>query len=237
MNMEHLTTLNTNPHHIPKFAIVGYSQESDSYYQTHYFSYHKIAGERLTAGMPLTKDTARNLFNCLEGELFKYSFKGMLPKNLIHFGFKGNLQLLWYVHPKQHTLYFENKTGIASGKYQLPKLLFSLMGKSLKVFALARKDALNDTTLLYNAPLLNINGQGNVCMGNATIDYDGFEFYEDIMGFVEQQFFRSVFTETHHNDLVKGNLVKIMNEHLDKPTFDDGVLIPTKMTLNQLYEN
>jgi len=134
-------------------------------------------------------------------------------------------------------LYFDTKTGIPSGKYPLPKLVFKLEGSSLKVFALKRNDTLTDHALLYHALLLNIGRQGNVCTGNASMDYDGFEFYEDIKGFVEQQFFRSVFTETHHNQLVNGNLVNVMRNNLEKLSFDDGLLISNKMTLNQLYES
>ena len=57
------------------------------------------------------------------------------------------------------------------------------------------------------------------------------------MGFVEQQFFRSVFTETHHTSLVDGNIVNVMKQNFGKPSFDDGLLIVNKMTLNELYEN
>ncbi|SNZ01441.1 hypothetical protein [Flagellimonas pacifica] len=235
--MEHIAILQPDQHFLPKFAIIGHSQEKDYYNRGYYFSYHNIVGEKLTAGMPLTKDTARNIFSCLEGDLFKFSFKGMLPKTLIHFGFKGNLQLVWYVHPKQYTLYFDAKTGIRTGKYPLPKLVFSLVAKTLSVFALNRSDTLGDSTPLYHAPLLNINARGKVCMGTATVDYDGFEHYEDIMGFVEQQFFRSVFTETHHNNIAQGNIVQIMESNLDRPSFEDGILIKNNMTLNRLYEN
>ena len=134
-------------------------------------------------------------------------------------------------------LYFDAKTGILSGKYPLPKLILKLEGNALKVFALNRKEPLTDNTPLYHAPLLNIGRQGNVCMGNASMDYDGFEYYEDVMEFVEQQFFRSVFTETHHNHLVDGNIVSVMKQNFQKPSFDDEVLIANKITLNQLYEN
>jgi PRTRC genetic system protein B len=235
--MEQIAVLNAKDHFLPKFAIIGYEREDENYRNNHYFSYHEVAGTKLTAGMPLTKDTARNIFTCLEGDLIKFRFKGMLPENLIHFDFKGNFQLLWYVHTKQRMLYFDTKTGIQSGKYPLPKLLFKLEGNSLKVFALNRKDTLMDDTPLYHAPLLNIGSHGNVCMGNASMDYDGFEYYEDVMGFVEQQFFRSVFTETHHNNLVDGNIVNVMKQNFEKPLFNDEVLIANKMTLNQLYEN
>lgn len=235
--MERLTILQADKHYLPKFAIIGYSKEEDYYNRRHYFSYHNIVGEKLTAGMPLTKDTARNIFTCLEGELIKYSFKGMLPKNLIHFDFKGHIQLVWYVYPKQHTLYFDTGTGIPSGKYPLPKLVFKLEGNSLSVFSVLRKDTLSESTAVYNAPLLNVNGRGKVCMGNASMDYDGFEYYEDVMGFVEQQFFRSVFTAAHNNNLVKGNIVNVMKENLKKPSFDDGLLIESKLTLRDIYEN
>ena len=235
--MEQIAILQPDEHFLPKFAIIGYSQEEDYYNSGHYFSYHKIVGANLTAGMPLTKETARNLFRCLEGDLIKFRFKGILPKNLIHFDFKGNLQLIWYVHPKQHTLYFETQTGITSGKYPLPKMIFKLCGNSLQVFALHRKDALNDSTAIFHAPLLNVNGKGNVCMGNASIEYDGFEFYEDIIGFVEQQFFRSVFTATHHNNIAKGNIVDVMRRNFEKTSFDDMLLQENKLTLKDLYEN
>ncbi len=235
--MEHKAILQADEHFLPKYAIIGYSQDKDYYNQGHYFSYHNIVGEKLTAGMSLTKDTARNIFSCLEGDLIKFRFKGMLPKTLIHFDFKGNLQLVWYVHPKQHTLYFDTNTGVTSGKYPLPKLVFKLEGNILKVFALLRRANLNESTSLYNAPLLNVNSQGKVCMGNASMDYDGFEYYEDIMGFVEQQFFRSVFTATHHNQIAKGNIVEVMKQHFEKPSFDDGLLLKNSMILNQLYEN
>ena len=235
--MEQIAIIQPDEHFLPKFAIIGYSQEEGYYNRGHYFSYHNIVGAKLTAGMPLTKDTARNLFKCLEGDLIKFRFKGILPKNLIHFDFKGNLQLMWYVHPKQHTLYFDTRTGIISGKYPLPKLIFKLCGNALQVFAIHRKDALNDSISIYHAPLLNVNGQGTICMGNASMDYDGFEFYEDIMGFVEQQFFRSVFTATHHNNIAKGNIVDIMKENFEKTSFDDELLKENKLTLKDLYEN
>lgn len=235
--MEQLAILNANDHYLAKFAIIGYSQDKDYYHQGHYFSYHSIVGEKLTAGMPLTKDTARNIFTCLEGDLIKFRFKGMLPKNLIHFDFKGSLQLVWYVHPKQHMLYFDANTGIVSGSYPMPKLVFKLEGKTLNVFSLLRKIKLDGSTDLYHAPLLNVNTRGKVCMGNASMDYDGFEYYEDVMGFVEQQFFRSVFTETHNNRLVNGNIVNVMKDNLEKPSFDDGLLIKNGMTLSDLYEN
>jgi len=157
--MEQIAVLNAKDHYLPKFAIVGYAKVDEYYRNDHYFSYHEVAGTKLTAGMPLTKDTARNIFTCLEGDLIKFRFKGMLPKNLIHFDFKGSFQLIWYAHPKQRMLYFDTKTGIPSGKYPLPKLVFKLVGSSVKVFALNRKDTLTDNSPLYHAPLLCLYGQ------------------------------------------------------------------------------
>ena len=228
--------IDVEEHFVPKFALIGYSNTSDDYHTKHYISYHKIIGEGLTAGMPLTIETARNLLRCLEVDLVKFSFKGILPKNLIHFDFKESLRLLWIVHPKQQNLFFDTKTGVTSGFYPLPKLVFSLNGNTLQVFALKRNTDLNESTKLYHAPLLNINLQGGVCMGNVSIDYEGFEFYEDIMGFIEKQFFNSVFTESHHNKLVKGNFVEVINNLNGKQRFDDALLIHSNLILKQLYE-
>lgn len=235
--MEILTTLTAEEHFLPKIAIVGYESVKEYYTQENYFSFHNIVGGKLTAGMPLTKETARNIFECLETELFKYSFKGILPKSLVHFNLKGGLELLWYVHPKVHQLYFDAKTGIESGRYPMPKLLFQLHDKELKIYALNRSDSLTDETKVYHAPVLNCNAQGAICMGNASLNYDGFEYYEDIMGFVEQQFFRSVFTETHHNRLIKGNYVTTMKALKDTSRFDDTLLQENNQLLADLYEN
>lgn len=234
--MEKIMELDMDDHLVPKFALIGYASTPSHYSTEHYFAYHRIVGECLTAGMPLTKDTARNLFRCLEGELIKFSFKGLLPKNLIHFGFKGDLHLVWIIHPKRHTLYFDERMGIPIGQYPLPKLVFSLKGNTLNVFALKRSDVLDGDTVLYHAPLPNVNARGRVCMGNVSMDYDGFEHYEDIMGFMEKQFFSSVFTETHHNDLIKGNLVQTMKRLNGKQRFDNTLLIANNMTIKQLYE-
>jgi PRTRC genetic system protein B len=234
--MEKIMELDMDDHMVPKFALIGYASSLGHYKTWHYFAYHRIVGECLTAGMPLTKDTAQNLFRCLEGDLIKFSFKGLLPKNLIHFDFKGDLHLMWIVRPKRHNLYFDARTGIPTGPYPLPKLVFSLKGNGLRVIALNRNDVLDGNTVLYHVPLPNINGQGKVCMGNVSMDYDGFEHYEDIMDFVEKQFFSSVFTETHHNDLVRGNLVQTMKRLNGKQRFDDSLLIANKLTLKQLYE-
>lgn len=236
IKMEKKLTIDTEEHLIPKFAIIGYKKTSSDYKHGHYFSYHNIVAEMLTAGMPLTKDTASNIFRCLEGDLIKYSFKGILPKNLLHFDFKETLSIIWIVHPKQYNLFFDTKTGIPIGLYPLPKLVFALNGNSLKVFALKRNDTLENDTKLHHAPLLNINSRGKVCMGSASIDYEGFEFYEDIMGYVEKQFFNSVFTETHHNDLVKGNIIQIMKNLNGKKRFDEILLVTNNQTLKDLYE-
>ncbi len=52
--MEHKAILQADEHFLPNYAIIGYSQDKDYYHQGHYFSYHNIVGEKLTAGMPLT---------------------------------------------------------------------------------------------------------------------------------------------------------------------------------------
>ena len=92
--MEKIMELDMDDHLVPKFALIGYASTPSHYNTEHYFAYHRIVGECLTAGMPLTKDTARNLFRCLEGELIKFSFRGLLPKNLVHIDFKGELHLI-----------------------------------------------------------------------------------------------------------------------------------------------
>ena len=234
--MEKILEIDTSEHFIPRLAIVGYKKNED-YTDSYYFSFHQIVDENLSAGMPLTQETAGNIFNCLEKEINKHSFRGLIPKNLLHFGFKGTLSLVWVVFPKSCNLFFDSKTGISNGLYPIPKLVFALYGNTLKVFALKRNDSINDSTTLYNAPFLNVNLRGKVCMGSASINYDGFKHYEDIMGYVEKQFFNSVFTETHHFNIVQGNIVNVMNSLKNKKRFDDKILQSNNNQLKILYEN
>lgn len=234
--MNDIVRIETEEHFLPQFAIVGYKKTRSYHEDDHYFTYHKVKAEKLTAGTPLTKDTAKNIFECLEGDLIKYSFKGIIPNSLLHFEFKGNLNLLWTFFPKQTTLHFKERTGISTGLYPIPKLVFCLQGNCLRVFAIDRKDRIEPSTRLLYAPFLNVGTNGNVCMGTASINYEGFEYYEDIMCYVERQFFNSVFTEIHNNKLIKGNIVERMKSIQGIGKFDDRLLISSNLQLKDLYE-
>ena len=234
--MNDIVRIETEEHFVPQFAIVGYKKTRSYSEDDHYFTYHKVKAEKLTAGTPLTKDTAKNIFECLEGDLIKYSFKGIIPNTLLHFEFKGNFSLVWMVFPKQTTLYFKETTGIPTGLYPIPKLVFSLQGNNLRVFALNRKDHIEQSTKLFYAPFMNVGINGNVCMGTASINYEGFEYYEDIMCYAERQFFNSVFTETHNNNLIKGNIIERMKSIQGIGKFDDKLLVSCNLQLKDLYE-
>lgn len=233
--MEHLTTLDNTTAFFPKWAIVGY-EKTKSYSSENLVTYHTIEGGRLGSGEALTLDTAKGIFSHLQGDIMPYCFKGIVPNNLVYFDFKGELKIIWTTHPHRRQLYFDSNTTIKSGIYPLPKLLFILEGKGLKVFALNRKDNLNSDTEIYNAPFLNTSSDGSVCMGSASIDYENLQYYEDIMEFAEKQFYNSVFNATHHNKLVKGNIINFYDTIYNKTKIDDTWLVKTKKTLKYYYE-
>ncbi|TLP81845.1 hypothetical protein [Maribacter sp. ACAM166] len=225
-------------HYEPKVALIGYEAVNGYNGQDKcYFSKHPIRKGKLGAGAPLTKDAVRDMLKLVDVDKNQFSFKGLLPRKLLYFKEKGTLQLVWCCNRKTERLLFKDGLEISTGDYPIPKLLFSLFGESLSVYGLLRKKPIHERSELYHAPFMNTYITGNVCMGNATLDYGHLGFYEDIMAFAEQQFFQSVFTHTNHNHLLNGNYVELMPQMLEKQNFDETLLIPNHKTINDIYEN
>lgn len=229
--MERLDKTGIENMHIPKCAIVMYNTPN---YSTPIFQYHKIINGKLTAGQSLTLSTAKNIFKSLKVEAKTYQFKGIIPKYVLSINQSTKLSITWAVRAQKKYLYFKESTAIESGLYPLPKLIFQLSGSQLRVFAVGKKEELTEDSVLFFSPFLNVGKKGAVCMGTASLNYSSFTYIEDIISFVEKQFFSSVFSETHNNAITKGNVISHYKKLLNKNSFNDNILNPSNIKLSQL---
>lgn len=192
-----------------------------------YHNYH-IDSNTLGAGQPLTNESVAHIFRFINRADFSqsYSFKNILPANVLKFS-NEELFVVWHTKAQKKQLFFKNDV-VPTGEYPIPRILWVLRGRKLKVFALA-KEPTGEGTKVYMAPFMNISANGDVCMGSAKFSTHS-QYYDDIITSVEEAFFNSYFTHTNFNTLIKGNYVEFMQEHQGLSKFPLKVLseIPTK---------
>jgi len=123
------------------------------------------------AGSPLTEE-----FVCAIGS-------HLLPLDIIHervIAQSANI-MIWWRPACVSRLTFAKSTGIASGKYPVPPLLFMLDGTMLFNWALRDNSRPVRETKLYRSPFFNIYDNGRCCMGDINIpDTANIEKWEDI---------------------------------------------------------
>lgn len=214
---------------MPKYALIAYTQNTNII-----FKYHDIINGYLGAGEPLTKSTAKNLFKKLNVSDTIKSFRGLIPKNVLNYKNQGILEILWINQPKKQYLYFDSSTNIKSGFYPIPKLIFKLKGTQLSVFSLLNNDEISLDTKLYFSPFLNVNEKGKICLGTASLNFKRIKFLDEVIEVCEKMFFNSVFTATHNNHLVKGNIISVLKENINKNNFEEKKLRQTKLQIKDL---
>lgn len=223
----------------PVFALVGY-ESNDYNNKNNALKLFPIKNGNIQAESPISFETLKGVFKIFKDiEVNKnkeLSFKGLIPKNIVYF--KNNefqKKIIWTNKPNKKYLQFSDSSSIESGYYYLPKLLFSLSKNELKVFAV--KDAeIRENTILYNSPFLNIFKNGGVCMGSASINISPFSYIEDVIIYVENMFYNSIFTHTNHDVIINGNLSLHYKKTKDTNIkFDDKLLLESSTSLTELF--
>lgn len=198
--------------------------------------YHNFDPKKniLGAGKPLTLTAMQRIFksiNKMDLDV-SYGFKGIIPKNVISFT-TDEKKIVWVCRAGQKELFFKEETGIESGTYPIPDLLFKLHGDSLKVFAL-REFPEDENSALYHAPFMNTYDDGTICMGSAKIKKK-FSNYDEIMLSAEDAFFGSFFTHISGNlKRVKGIFTNEIKSSMGKRKFNNKILIKTEWKLSKL---
>mgnify|MGYP003460061868 CR=1 FL=1 len=209
-----------------QFVLCGYSNR---------MIYHDydIQNDTLSAGKSLTVETAKSIFNFVNGidGMQSYGFNDILPTNILKYK-TDEKYVVWYTEPGLKTVLYSKKLAVKTGVYWIPRLLWKLKGNSLYVFALSKK-VVSKKDKLYYAPLFNISNSGSVCMGNTKFTDKGYD-YEKIIAKVESGFWESTFTHTNNNHLLSTNFVDWCNDSVQCLNSCNSLLVESRMTIKDI---
>lgn len=205
-------------------------------------NYHIIDENGVGAAQPLSMTTAKEVFNFLNDiEIIakKYSFKNEIIQDKVLAYSTEKKEIVWWTPASSKKLLFKEDLPIKSGNYPVPILLWKQTDNQLSIWALDNQP-IKANQAIYNAPFLNVNGFGQVCMGNAKFNTNS-NYYEEIIKKTETAFFNSYFTHTNHNNIVNGNYNDIINDlhslislSKAKLQFPSDLLVKTKLTLKDI---
>ncbi len=201
----------------PVNALVVYKNKEPDYESQlcRYFvmNHEILANGNIGTGKPLTE---RFINDIMKNRDEKYRY---VDEKVVMI---SNNVTVWWKPKSVEYLYFSNKTGIKSGRYPLPPMLFALKETNgyftLFNFALSENHRPVPKALVYHSPLLNVYGDGRCCMGNVGVPKSC-----DITAW-EKVYFGSICTP----DLlptVNENPIKLWNGLLDKTEFPVSKLV------------
>lgn len=168
--------------------------------------FQQFSNNKLLSRKPMTKKSLKTIFKFLnsENDFSGYKFKGIIPKNVISINTDSG-DIAFTTNIQRRKMIFKNS--FKTTEYNIPKLLWVFKNNSLSVFAL-KSDIKSNENYLFQAPFLNVGSTGSVCMGNTKFE-NNFEYFEDFMEYLQNQFFDSVFTHTNTDILAKENLYDV----------------------------
>ena len=129
-----------------------------------------------------------------------------IPKETLKIGWSlSGIELYWHLPSEKHNITFAEESGIKSGLYLCPGLVFHYKEDTISVAAVKDK-VINDETELYYAPFSNMIGKFNSCMGTAQPNSEMIENIGDLirrwtLGFIEGEFTHNTSGTTKTKDL------------------------------------
>lgn len=113
--------------------------------------------------------------------------------------FSNQSLTVWQNTSQQRSLWFRVDGQSIEVKATLPRLVFVLNKKSrsLSVFACSSRGAVNKSTRLYVAPLMNTSSNGAFCLGNAHLPENLNIEQSELFDACEACVFNSLFTHTN----------------------------------------
>lgn len=189
--------------------------------------------DKLSAGKSLTVETAKTVFNFVNGidDVQSYGFNDVLPLNILKYKTDEKF-VIWYTEPGLKEVLYSDKLPIKTGTYWIPRLIWKLQGNNLYVFAVPKK-VTSKNNKLYNAPLFNISSNGSVCMGNTKFTDKGYD-YQKIIAKVEAGFWGSVFTHSNNDKLLTTNFIEWCNSGSHSRINCNYLLVESKMTIKDI---
>lgn len=198
--------------------------------------YHNVNEDgSIAAGTPITQENIHRFAELLESKkekLKQLEWAELIPNNVLYCNAKQR-RVIFYTEPKMQLLNFAEHLPIKTAEYPIPYLVWHVTNRTLDLYATIHKPTSEDTQL-FQAPFLNISGNGDVCMGTAKLD--NCETFEEIIEDAQHKFFNSNFTHTNEDTLAKRSIVDIYAEQLQTKakSFDFTLLQPTTKKLSNI---
>ena len=202
-----------------------------------YVEHRPIKKGVMGAGSPLEVKTLGKIMKLVDrfahDTTSMVTLYGVIPENLLYASASlDSYRLVWYRKPEKRMMYFIEELGIPNGEMEVPGLVYSTDGKSLRVFAFKGR---KPKKILYSAPFFNVSE--SVCLGNAKMSKPKDHTYQNWMQYWEDMFWKSEFAHILGSNPVKGNLSLITKDCIERhKPFPAGLLKKSKFTLQGLYE-
>lgn len=140
-------------------------------------------------------DTLRNIFNSV-GSTF---VSGLLPENTLAAKPDG---FIWWTPAARRPLLLidrlEKETGLESGIYNWPPLLFMANAGYRCVYALRENARPSEESEILMPPFWNVTKDGGICFGSAR--FENSRNAKELMGRMEKAFFDSQFSHVAGNE-------------------------------------
>lgn len=212
--------------HSLEFVLCGYGPE---------MIYHEynILNDSLSAGKPLSVETAKALFNFVNNieNINYYSFTGIIPKNVLTYK-TDEKYIVWETPAEIKNIIYKEGLPVSSGEYYIPRLIWKLVGNKLSIWAI-KEDIKSEKDKLYNAPFFNIYNDGSICMGSAKFLEGSFD-YAKIIKKAENGFWNSTFTHTNSDNLLICNFTEWCNKRESRLNSCEHLLVETKKTIKSI---
>lgn len=202
-----------------------------------YVEHRPIKNGVMGAGAPLEVRTLAKIMKAVDkfahDTTSMVALHGVIPETLLYASASiDTYKLVWYRKPEKRMMYFTKDLCIPNGEMEVPGLVYSTNGSSLRVFAYKGS---KPKEVLFRAPFFNTSE--HVCLGSARIKQPKEQTYENWMRYWEDMFWKSEFAHILGENPIKGNLSIITKECIsgNKP-FPTSLLKKSNITLQRLYE-
>jgi PRTRC genetic system protein B len=223
----------------PELAIMVYKSNNGYYLESH----NVDENGRIMEGKPLLQETVQGIVDVFFDERKNLQrFTGILPSNILLFELLpgGNYKMMWHQPAQQKVLQFKPELKLPTEKAWVPALLYKADAGRLEVFALKSDRRPVEGTKVYRAPFYNVNTDGAVCLGNATVKKPTERTYASLIKYWEDLFWLSEFSHVNGRDAVKTDIHKVWKRLLSSKGkikwSDIDELVPTKLTIKNILK-
>ena len=161
---------------------------------------------------------------------------GAVPSNLLSADVrKGSERYVWFNSPCRRMMYFRKDLGIENGEYNLPGVIYEVVGEHLNIYAYKGDQRPVKDTELFAAPFFNVS-RASVCLGTARLDKPADPDYAGLLEFWEKKFWLTEFSHLGSaGNPTESNLVLVIKAARSKP-FKLSELISMNMHLKDLLK-